>query len=330
MAGKPLLDLKGLRVFVAGHKGMVGSAVGRRLASEDCTIVTADHRVLDLTQQAATHEFIARTKPDIVIVAAARVGGILANNSFPVDFLSDNLLIAANLIGAAHSTKVRKLLFLGSSCIFPREAPQPMSESLMLTGPLEPTNQWYAVAKIAGIKLCEAYRMQYGDDFISVMPSNLYGPGDNYHPAYSHVPAGLIRRMHEAKVAGDPKVTIWGTGSPLREFLYVDDFADACVFALKHYSESEFLNVGTANELTIREFAHLVASAVGYQGEFVFDTSLPDGTPRKLLDISKLTALGWSAKTDLVTGLALTYADFVNLGHRPRTQFNAKINYAAR
>jgi GDP-L-fucose synthase len=266
---------------------------------------------VDLTRQVDTESYFADVKPDIVVLAAARVGGIAANNALPVDFLSDNLAIARNVIAAAHEAGVRKLLFLGSSCIYPKLAPQPMREEALLTGPLEPTNEWYAVAKIAGIKLCEAYRQQYGDDFISVMPSNLYGPGDNYHPEHSHVPAALIRRMHEAKRAAAPQVTVWGTGTPRREFLYVDDLADASVFVLKHYSAAGFLNVGTGEDVTIAEFARAVADTVGYEGRFVFDTTRPDGTPRKLLDVSKLKSLGWQAKTDLRSGLAAAYADFL-------------------
>jgi GDP-L-fucose synthase len=311
-----VFDLKGRRVFVAGHNGMVGSALVRRLGQEDCEIVTAQRRSLDLTRQAETERFISDHKPDVVVVAAARVGGIVANSSFPADFIGDNLAIALNLIAAAHKAGVRKLLFLGSSCIYPREAPQPMTEDALLTGPLEPTNQWYAVAKIAGLKLAEAYRRQYGVDFISLMPTNLYGPGDNYHPEHSHAPAALIRRMHEAKLAASPSVTIWGSGKPRREFLYVDDLADACVFALKRYSDAGFLNVGTGADVSIAEFARLIAEVVGYRGEFRYDTSRPDGTPQKLLDVSKLAGLGWRAKTDLRAGLAAAYADFQATGGR--------------
>jgi GDP-L-fucose synthase len=293
---------------------MVGSAVVRRLALEQCKLLTVDRTVVDLTSQSDTEHWIGEAKPDAVIVAAAKVGGIAYNNAYPVDFLFDNLAIALNVIRASYRAGVQKLLFLGSSCIYPRSAPQPMTEDMLLTGPLEPTNQWYAVAKIAGIKLVEAYRRQYGADFISVMPSNLYGPGDNYHPEHSHVPAALIRRMHEAKVSGAPTVTIWGTGRPRREFLAVDDLADACVFALKNYSGSKFLNVGTGKDTTIAEFAQLVADVVGYQGEFVFDTSKPDGAPQKLLDVSELVRLGWRAKTPLREGIAAAYADFLATG----------------
>lgn len=315
----PLFPLKGKRVFVAGHKGMVGSAIVRRLASEDCEVLTADRETADLTRQVETESLVANIKPDAVVIAAAKVGGICANNSFPVDFLHDNLAIALNLMAASHAAKVKKLLFLGSSCIYPKLAQQPISEDQLLTGPLEPTNEWYAIAKIAGVKLCQAYRRQYGEDFISVMPTNLYGPGDNYHPEYSHVPAALIRRMHEAKVAGDPQFIIWGTGTPRREFLFVEDLADACIFVLKNYSGDGHLNVGIGEDVTITEFAGLVAEAVGYKGKFVFDATRPDGTPRKLLDVSKLAALGWRATTKLPEGLAKTYKDFLanrgNLRH---------------
>jgi GDP-L-fucose synthase len=307
----PQFDLAGRRVYVAGHGGMVGAALVRRLSSEPCEIFTVDRTTLDLTNQAHTDRLIDRAKPHVVIVAAARVGGIAYNNANPVNFLSDNLAIALNIINASFLAGVEKLLFLGSSCAYPKLAPQPMREDMLLTGPLEPTNQWYAVAKIAGLKLVEAYRRQYGADFISVMPTNLYGPGDNYHPEHSHVPAGLIRRMHEAKISGAPTVTIWGTGKPRREFLAVDDLADACVFVLKHYSGSKFLNVGTGKDITIAEFAQLVADVVGYRGKFVFDTSRPDGVPQKLLDVSELTRLGWRAKIPLREGIAGAYADFL-------------------
>ncbi len=313
-ARAPLFDLAGKRIYVAGHTGMVGAAVVRRLRSESCTILTIDHAALDLTRQAETEQWIGTAKPDAVILAAAKVGGIAYNDTYPVDFLSDNLAIALNVIRASYAAGVKKLLFLGSSCIYPKLAPQPMGEDMLLTGPLEPTNQWYAVAKIAGIKLVEAYRRQNGADFISVMPTNLYGPGDNYHPEYSHVPAALIRRIHEAKLAGTPTVTIWGTGRPRREFLAVDDLADACVFVMKHYSGSKFLNVGTGQDITIAEFAQLVADVVGYRGRFVFDTSRPDGTPQKLLNVSALAQLGWHAKTSIRDGIAAAYADFLANG----------------
>ena len=318
MSAESLFCLKGLRVFVAGHRGMVGAALVRRLSVEQCTILTIDRRDLDLTRQQAIERYLDDTKPDVVIVAAAKVGGIVANDTFPVDFLSDNLIIAQNLINASHRSGVRKLLFLGSSCVYPRLTPQPIREEMLLSGPLEPTNQWYAIAKIAGIKLCQAYRRQYGADFIAVMPTNLYGPGDNYNPEHSHVPAALMHRIHEAKLAAVPTVMIWGTGTPRREFLFVEDLADACVFVLKHYSHEEIINIGTGEDISIASFAKLIAEIVGYQGTFVFDHSKPDGTPRKLLDVSKLAALGWRARTDLRTGLAATYQEYVANAPRVR------------
>ena len=290
---------------------MVGSAIVRRLGSEGSTVLLAERSRLDLTDRASVDGWLAQAKPDVVFLAAAKVGGIHANSTYPADFIADNLGIALNVIRGAHRHGVKKLLFLGSSCIYPKLAPQPMTEDMLLTGPLEPTNQWYAVAKIAGIKLCEAYRRQYGADFVSVMPTNLYGPGDNYRLEDSHVPAALIRRLHEAKVTHAPSVTVWGTGTPRREFLAVDDLADACVVVMKHYSGDEFVNVGTGEDITIAEFARLVAEVVGYEGKFAFDTSRPDGTPQKLLDVSKLASLGWRARTPLRAGLAAAYADFL-------------------
>jgi GDP-L-fucose synthase len=314
MTAPLLFDLRGKRVYVAGHLGLAGSAIVRRLASEPCEVLTACRRELDLTQQEATETWIKQVRPDVIFLAAARVGGIHANEAFPADFLGDNLAIGLNVLRAAVATKVKKLMFLGSSCVFPRNAPQPMTEDLLLTGALEPTNEWYAVAKIAGLKLAQAYRRQSGVDFISVMPSNLYGPGDNYHPANSHVPAALIRRFHEAKMKGADEVVVWGTGGPKREFLAADDLADACVFLMKHYSGEAFVNIGTGKEISIAEFARLVAEIVGYRGKLVFDTSRPDGPPRKLLDVSKITALGWTAKTPLREGLQATYKDFIAHG----------------
>jgi GDP-L-fucose synthase len=312
MNGSPVIfDLKGKRVFVTGHAGMVGSAIVRRLEREDCDIVTAARRDLDLRRSDAVDRFMAQAKPDAVFVAAGKVGGIRANSSYPADFIADNLAIALNTIRAAHQYGVRKLVFLGSSCIYPRLAPQPMTPDMLLSGALEPTNQWYAVAKIAGIKLCAAYRLQHGADFVSVMPTNLYGPGDNYHPQDSHVPAALMRRFHEAKVDGAASATVWGTGLPQREFLAVDDLADACVFVMKSYSDLEFLNIGTGEDITIGAFARLIADVVGYRGKIEFDTSRPDGMPRKLLDVSRINALGWRARIPLRDGLARMYADFL-------------------
>lgn len=309
-----LFDLKGKRVFVTGHRGMVGSAIVRRLASEGCEILTANRSEVDLTRQEPTEQWLSDMRPDAVINAAGRVGGIYANNTYPADFIADNLAIGLNVIRGSHRAGVKKLLALGSSCIYPRMAPQPISEDALLTGPLEPTNEWYAIAKIAAIKLCEAYRKQHGADFISVMPTNLYGPGDNYHPEHSHVPAALIRRFHEAKLAQAAEVVVWGTGRPRREFLSSDDLADACVFVMKHYSGGAFLNIGTGTDITIAEFADTVRDVVGYKGRIVYDTSRPDGTPRKLLNTSRLMALGWAPKTSLRDGLAAAYADFVSSG----------------
>lgn len=307
-------DLRGKRVFVAGHNGMVGSAIARRLAREDCTVLTADRSELDLLRQEPTERWIASARPEVVVVAAAKVGGIKANNDFPVDFLADNLAIELNLIRASFASGVIKLLFLGSTCIYPRHAHQPMREEDLLTGPLEETNEWYAIAKIAGIKLCQAYRRQFGADFISAMPTNLYGPGDNYHPEQSHVVAALIRRFHEAKQTGAPSVTVWGTGTPRREFLHVDDLADACVFLLRTYSGEGIVNVGRGEDIPIIDFARLVANVVGYRGEIVLDPTRPDGTPRKLVDVTRLTALGWTARIGLQDGLRSTYDDFL-AGH---------------
>ena len=307
----PIFDLRSKRIYVAGHTGLAGSAIARRLVSEGCRILTADRATLDLTKQEQTENWIMQIRPDAIFLAAGRVGGIHANDTYPVDFLADNLAIALNVMRAAVTAKVKKLMFLGSSCIYPRNAAQPMSEDMLLTGSLEPTNEWYAVAKIGGMKLAQAYRRQFGADFISVMPTNLYGPGDNYHPQNSHVPAALIRRFHEAKEQGASEVTVWGSGQPKREFMAADDFGDACVFLMKHYSGEDFINVGTGQEVSIRDFAQLVAEIVGYRGALAFDTSRPDGPPRKLLDVSKLTALGWTAKTPLREGLKAAYADFL-------------------
>lgn len=311
MSAPVIFDLRGKRVFVAGHAGMAGSAIVRRLEREHCEIVFAARRDLDLRRSEEVERFMAQARLDAVFVAAGKVGGIRANEAYPADFLADNLAIALNTIHAAHRCGVRKLVYLGSSCIYPRLAPQPMSPDMLLSGALEPTNQWYAIAKIAGIKLCEAYRLQHGDDFVSLMPTNLYGPGDNYHPEDGHVPAALVRRFHEAKTSGAASVTVWGTGTPRREFLAADDLADACVFVMKRYSDLPFLNVGTGEDLTIADFARLVADVVGYRGRIAFDASRPDGAPRKLLDVSRINALGWRATTPLREGLQCMYADFL-------------------
>ena len=316
MAPKLLFDISGKRVFVAGHRGLVGSAIVRRLAHENCEVLTADRTVVDLTDQRATESWLERARPDAIFLAAGLVGGIHANNTYPADFIANNLAIALNVIRCAHAIGVKKLLALGSSCIYPKLAEQPMSEEMLLTGSLEPTNQWYAVAKIAAIKLCEAYRRQHGDDFISVMPTNMYGPNDNYHPLNSHVPAALIRRFHEAKLGKAPEVIVWGSGKPRREFMAADDAADACVFVMKYYSDVGFLNVGTGTDVTIGEFAHLVAKTVGYGGKINYDTSRPDGPLQKLLNVTKLKKLGWSSKIPLSEGLAVAYKDFLTTGGR--------------
>jgi len=311
MARTPF-ELKGRRVLVAGHKGMVGSALVRQLASEDIELLTVGRSELDLCDQAAVFDWFAKNRPQAVFMAAAKVGGIVANNTLRAEFLYDNLIIAANVIHAAHVNGAEKLMFLGSSCIYPRLAAQPLREDSMLTGPLEPTNEPYAIAKIAGIKMVEAYRSQYACDFISVMPTNLYGRGDNYHPEHSHVVAALIRRFHEAKLSGASNVAVWGTGTPRREFLYVDDLADACVHLMKIYSSGELINIGTGEDITIADFARVVAGVVGYAGTISFDPSRPDGTPRKLLDVSRLASLGWRAKTSLEDGIRLTYQAYLS------------------
>ena len=311
MARTPF-ELKGKTVFVAGHRGMVGSALVRRLAPENVELVTVGRRELDLRDQAAVFDWFRSNTPQVVFLAAAKVGGIVANNTLRAEFLYDNLAIAANVIHAAHRNGVEKLMFLGSSCIYPKLAPQPLREDYMLSGPLEPTNEPYAIAKIAGIKMAEAYRSQYGCDFINVMPTNLYGPGDNYHPEYSHVVAALIRRFHEAKLSGAANVVVWGSGTPRREFLYVDDMADACIHLMKTYSGADMVNIGTGEDITIAEFARLVASVVGYRGSVSYDSSRPDGTPRKLLDVSRLAKLGWRARTSLEDGLRLAYQAYLS------------------
>jgi GDP-L-fucose synthase len=308
LVSQPIFSLAGRRVLVAGHRGMVGSALLRRLAAIDCEILTAGREALDLRRQAAVEDFLAARRPEAVFVAAATVGGILANDTRPAEFLYDNLAIEANLIEAAHRAGVKKLLFLGSSCIYPRLAEQPMREEALLTGPLEPTNQWYAVAKIAGVMLCAAYRRQYGADFISAMPTNLYGPGDTFDLASAHVVPALVAKIHAAKESGAASVEIWGSGTPRREFLYVDDLADALVFLMERYSGEAHINIGTGTDVTIGELAELIAEIVGFKGGFVHDLGKPDGTPRKLLDVGRMTALGWSAKTELREGLRRTYA----------------------
>jgi len=303
--------LKGKRVWVAGHRGMVGGAIVRRLASEACSLLTADRTALDLTRQAAVEAWMERERPQAVFVAAAKVGGILANDSFPAEFLYQNLMIEANIIAAAWRVGVEKLLFLGSSCIYPRDAPQPMPEEALLTGPLEPTNEWYAVAKIAGIKLCQAFRRQHGCDFISAMPTNLYGPGDDYDLATSHVLPALIRKAHEAKLGGEKRLVVWGTGTPRREFLHVDDCADALVHLMKVYSAAEPVNVGSGADLTIAELARLVSDVVGFTGEIAYDRTKRDGTPRKLMRSDRLRALGWQPRIGLREGIAGTYRAFL-------------------
>jgi GDP-L-fucose synthase len=308
---RTLFDLKGKRVFVAGHRGMVGSALVRRLASEGVELLTVPRSEMDLRNQAAVFDWFAKNRPQAVFFAAAKVGGIVANNTLRAEFIYDNLVQATTVIHAAHMSGAEKLMFLGSSCIYPKLAPQPLREDSMLTGPLEITNEPYAIAKIAGIKMAEAYRSQYGSDFISVMPTNLYGPGDNYHPEYSHVVAALIRRFHEAKVTGAANVVVWGTGTPRREFLYVDDLADACVHLMKTYSSDELVNIGTGEDISIAEFARVVADAVGYTGTISYDHSKPDGTPRKLLDVSRLAQLGWRASTSLKDGIRRAYQAYL-------------------
>ncbi|MGD9410195.1 MAG: GDP-L-fucose synthase [Thiohalocapsa sp.] len=300
------------RIYVAGHRGLVGSAILRALEARGCTqLITRTSRELDLRDQAAVRAFYAAERPEYVFLAAAKVGGILANDTYPAEFLYDNLMIEANLIHGAWEAGVEKLLFLGSTCIYPKHAPQPMHEDALLTGPLEPTNEWYAVAKIAGIKLCQAYRRQYGARFISAMPTNLYGPGDNFDLEKSHVMPALIRKFHEAKERGDATVTVWGTGTPRREFLHVDDCADACLFLMEHYDGSDFVNIGVGDDISIRELVELVRRVVGFDGEVVWDTSKPDGTPRKLVDVGRINGLGWRAKMPLEDGVRATYEWFL-------------------
>jgi GDP-L-fucose synthase len=300
------------RIYVAGHRGLVGSAIWRELERQDFkNLVGRSHKELDLLDATAVARFYSEQRPEYVFVAAAKVGGILANDQQPAEFLYDNLQIQSNLIHGAWKAGVKKLLFLGSSCIYPKLAPQPLKEEYLLTGPLEPTNEWYAIAKIAGIKMCHAYRKQYGCDFISAMPANMYGPNDNYDLKTSHVLPALIRKFHEARASGASKVTCWGTGKPLREFLYADDLASACVFLMQRYSEEQFINVGYGSDISIRDLAEMVRRIVGFGGEIDWDTTKPDGTPRKLMDSSRLFALGWKPRVDLETGIRLAYDDFL-------------------
>ena len=318
MTEQHVASLQHQRVYVAGHTGMAGSAIARRLQSEGCDILTTTRSVVDLRRQAETEESIRSLKPNIIIMAAGHVGGIVANDSYPVDFLADNLAMQLNVITSAHRAGVERLLFLGSTCIYPRDAAQPLQEEAILTGPLEATNEWYAVAKIAGIKLCQAFRRQFGRNYISVMPTNLYGRGDNYHPQHSHVVAALVRRFHEAKEANAEAVTVWGSGRPRREFLHSDDFADACIFLLQRYNEAMPINIGIGHDITIAELARSIADTVGFKGDILFDPSKPDGTPRKLVDVARLSALGWKAKMDFTQGLAEMYEDFKSSASRRR------------
>jgi Nucleoside-diphosphate-sugar epimerases len=304
-------SLAGKRVLVAGHKGMVGGSIVRRLAREDCEVLTADRGEIDMSRQSDVEDWLAALKPDALFLAAAKVGGIHANNTRPAEFLYDNLVIETNVIHSAYKTGVKKLLFLGSSCIYPREAAQPIREEALLTGPLEPTNDAYALAKIAGIKLCQSYRKQYGCDFISAMPTNLFGPGDRYDLQNGHVVAALIMKIHAAKAADAKEVVLWGTGTPLREFLFTEDLADGLVFMMKNYSGESHLNLGTGREMTIRALAEAIAKVAGWSGKFTYDTSRPDGMPRKLMDVSRLAALGWTAKTRFEDGIKVAYDWYV-------------------
>lgn len=316
-------DLSGKRVWIAGHRGMVGSAVLRRLASERCEVITAGRETVDLKRQVDVEAFMKDARPDVVVMAAAKVGGILANETYPADFLYDNMIIEANIVEASHQVGVEKFLFLGSSCIYPKFAEQPITEDSLLTGALEPTNEWYALAKIAGIKLAQAYRKQYGHDYISAMPTNLYGPGDNFDLNTSHVMPALIRKAHEAKLRGDKEIVMWGTGTPRREFLHADDCADALIFLLKNYSGYEHVNVGSGEDVTILELTKLVCKVVGFDGEIVHDLTKPDGTPRKLMSADKLRGMGWQPKIGLEEGLAKTYQAFLDGEFRERGRTGA-------
>jgi len=306
-----LYPLKGKRVWVAGHRGMVGAALVRRLATEGCEVITAGREEVNLLRQLDVETWMAKMRPEAVFLAAAKVGGIYANDTLPADFIYENMMIETNIIHSAYLTGVEKLLFLGSSCIYPKMAPQPMTEDALLTGPLEPTNEWYAIAKIAGIKMCQAYRKQHGFDFISAMPTNLYGPGDNYDLQSSHVAAALLVKVHKAKLDKAPQIEIWGTGTPKREFLYVDDLADGLVFLMQNYSEHEHINIGSGDEVTIRELADTIAAAVGYQGSYTYNTDKPDGAPRKLMDSTRIHSLGWRAPTPLKDGMVQSYFWFL-------------------
>ncbi len=302
---------KNAKIYIAGHRGMVGSAIYRKLEKEGYTnLIVRSSQELDLRNQQAVADFFATEQPEYVFLAAAKVGGIVANNTYRADFLYENLAIQNNVIHSAYLTGVKKLMFLGSSCIYPKLAPQPLKEDYLLTGTLEPTNEPYAIAKIAGIKMCDAYRDQYGCNFISVMPTNLYGYNDNYHPQNSHVLPALIRKVHEAKINNEKQITVWGSGSPLREFLFADDLADACYFLMQNYDERHLINIGTGHDLSIKDLALLIKDVLNYDGELIFDTTKPDGTPRKLMDVSKLHSLGWKHKIELPEGIALAYQDF--------------------
>jgi len=307
-----IFSLKGKRVWVAGHRGMVGSALVRRLSGEDCELITVAREEVDLRNQGQVEAWMQSTRPEVVFMAAATVGGIIANDTRPAEFIYDNLAIETNIIHSAWKSGVEKLLFLGSSCVYPKLAPQPLTEDALLSGPLEPTNEWYAIAKIAGIKLCQAYRRQYGCDFISAMPTNLYGPGDNYDLRQGHVVASLQMKFYKAKLTAAPTVEIWGSGTPRREFMYVDDLADALVFVMQHYSEASQLNVGTGTDITIRELAERIATVAQYEGALVYDPSKPDGTPRKVMDVRRLTELGWTASTPFEQGIRHAYQAYVS------------------
>jgi len=320
---QPIYSLRGKRIWVAGHRGMVGAALLRRLNQENCEVITVERQFLDLTRQEAVEQWMGEVKPQAIFVCAAKVGGILANDSAPASFLYDNLAIATNVIHAAAANQVEKLLFLGSSCIYPKFAPQPIPETALLTGALEPTNEWYAIAKIAGLKLCQAYRRQYGCDFISAMPTNLYGPGDNFDLQTSHVIPALIRKAHQAKQSGQAELEIWGSGRPRREFLHVDDAADALVRLMTHYSDESHVNVGSGNDIAILDLAKLIAHIVGYAGKVITDPSKPDGTPCKLLDSSKLANFGWCPRIGLEEGLRSTYAWFVSALARDAQELRA-------